>query len=76
MITGAKHMACGNCGHGLFRMFTLGRHGNVDAHLELAAECAQCKSTSLIKPTPSLLQLEFAENAPGRLCEMTPTTGS
>ncbi len=75
MITDAKRMACGNCGHGLFRMFTLGRLDSIEGHLELAAECAECKSASIIKPMPSLLQLDFAEGAPGRLCEMTLTTG-
>lgn len=75
MITGAQRMACGNCGHGLFRIFTMGRHGSFDAHLELATECGQCKSVSIVKPTPTLLQLDFAEDAPGRLCQMDPKTG-
>ena len=75
MITDAKRMSCGNCGNGLFRMFTLGRHGSIEGHLEMAAECAQCKSTTIIKPMPSLLQLHWGDDAEGRLCEMTPKTG-
>lgn len=68
MITGAQPMACGNCGHGLFRMFL------TDAYTKtpLLSECAKCESITIITPsTPTLLR-EWGPNAEGILCPMEP----
>jgi hypothetical protein len=69
MITNAQPMACGACGHGLFRMF----HTEADTGgFSLIAECNQCKSTSVIKPKPAELEIDWGEKSDGILCRMTP----
>ena len=70
MVTGAQPMACGNCGHGLFRMFSSNDHGD----MKLFAECASWKEYSVIscrQPQPELI-IEFGDNCDGRLCNMEP----
>lgn len=69
MITGAKPMACGNCGHGLFRMYY--QEGKRDQ--SLMAECAKCASVSVIAPTAPSLSIEWGPAAEGILCPMQPT---
>lgn len=70
MLTNAQAMACGNCGHGLFRMFS----APAAASLKLVAECAKCKSTSVIETRPAELTIEFGEGSDGCLCRMDPTS--
>jgi hypothetical protein len=70
MITNAQSMACGACGNGLFRMF----HVEAEAGFTLVAECQKCQSTSVIKPKPAELEIDWGENSDGVLCRMTPTS--
>ena len=70
MVTNAQAMACGACGHGFFRMF----HQPVIDSFRLIAECAHCKSTSNIEPSPPRLTIGFGENSEGTLCRMDPKT--
>lgn len=69
MITGAQPMACGNCGLGLFRMFSTGQEYQ---GMRLIAECFACGSTSVISTRPAELEIEFGEGSDGRLCHMNP----
>lgn len=69
MMTNLEPMACGNCGHGLFRMYSAQR----EPSLKLIAQCNKCRSTSIIEPAPAALQIEFGEHSDGRLCCMRPT---
>lgn len=68
MVLNAKTMGCGNCGHGLFRMF---KSVN-DDNLNLVAECNSCKATSIIGVNKPQIYIDFGEESDGRLCEMTP----
>ena len=62
-------MACGNCGHGLFKMYS--EPTNYD--FKLIAGCDKCKSTSVITPTQPKLDIDWGEGADGCLCKMEPT---
>lgn len=70
MNTNAQQMACGACGHGLFRIF----HLPANPGFTLSAECLKCLSTSVIKPKPAELEIGWGENSDGVLCRMTPTS--
>ena len=72
MITNARSMACGNCGHGLFRMFTQPRP--VDPMAVLMAECDKCKSVSLIHVDKPRLHIGWGEGAEGILTVMEQTS--
>lgn len=68
MITNAKPMACGNCGHGLFRFF----YTEPTKDEGLLAECAQCKSVSKITFSKPKLVIDWGEGAEGILTTMEP----
>ena len=67
MVTGIHSMACGGCGGSIFRMFKK----EIAYGFELHCECQGCKSTSIIRPRPAELQIEFGEGD-GRLTQMEP----
>lgn len=68
-------MACGGCGHGLFRMFNANEDtGGMEGYVRLLAECSSCKSVSVIQPSPPLMTIGWGEGAEGRLCNMAPTS--
>lgn len=71
MITDAKPMACGNCGHGMFRMY---KKNDKQDDFKLFAECESCKSTSVIEASKPKLKIEFGEGSAGRLCNMGPNS--
>ena len=68
MQTNVSPMACGNCGRGLFKMYS----APTNYGFKLIAECNNCKSTSIIEPTMPKLDIDWGENAGGILCNMTP----
>lgn len=65
-----KAMACGNCGHGLFRVFSY----EADFVMKLVTQCEKCDSTSVVEPVPATLRIEFGDGSDGRLCRMDPKT--
>jgi len=67
MLIGVKPMACGNCGHGLFRMFI--KNSLTEG---LLAECAQCKSVSTITASKPEVEIGWGEGADGILCQQVP----
>ena len=71
MISNAKPMACGNCGHGLFRMY---KKSDKQNGFRLIAECDSCKSTSVIEASKPQLQIEFGVGSSGCLCDMEPNS--
>lgn len=71
MITNAKPMACGNCGHGLFRMY---KKTDKQDNFKIFAECESCKSTSVIQAAEPQLKIEFGEGSDGCLCDMEPNS--
>lgn len=68
MQTNISPMACGNCGGGLFKMFS----APTSYGFKLIAECTACKSTSIIEPTLPKLKIDWGEGADGCLCKMKP----
>lgn len=70
MIAGARPMACGNCGHGLFRMF----YTEPTVDVGLMAECDKCKSVSTITASQPRVEIGWGEGAEGVLCRMEPST--
>lgn len=67
MVTGLFPMACGGCAGGIFKMY----QKKLAYGLELHCECQGCKATSIIRPRPTELEIEFGEGD-GRLCQMDP----
>lgn len=61
MNTNAQKMACGNCGHESFSIYT-------DKQGDLIAECNSCKSTTIITVT-SKIKLDWGEKSDGILCK-------
>ena len=59
-------MACGGCGHGLFRIAgtTSGPH--------IYVQCEKCDSISVIKPAPADLVVEWGPSGDGVLCRRKP----
>lgn len=66
MRTNTHPMACGGCGNGLFRVFTLS-----DDQC-LFAECTACKSVSAIRPQARLV-IDWEPKSEGVLAPMEPT---
>lgn len=60
MIENARKMMCGNCGGESFAMFEL-----PDG---LAAECEQCRSTSVIRASRPKIEIGWGEKSEGVLC--------
>lgn len=68
-------MACGGCGHGLFRMFSTDEStGGFDGYVRLLAECGSCASVSVIQPAPPMVTVGWTDGAEGVLCRMQPKT--
>ena len=63
MITGARQMMCGNCGGLNFKMYNV-----FTQDLRLIAECCECESTSIIKPSLVRIDIDWGENSDGILC--------
>ncbi len=61
MMIDAKLMRCGGCGADTFRLFT------ADRAARIAVECQGCKSASYIEPEPAKLQIEWDDDAQGRI---------
>jgi len=72
MITNAKPMGCGNCGHGLFRMFYRERHPSMDGFRSLLAECDNCRSVSTIGPSEPVIEIGWGKDAEGILAPGKP----
>lgn len=57
MVTGLLPMGCGSCAGGTFKIF----QKKLAWGFELHCECQACKSTSIIRPRPPELEIEFGE---------------
>lgn len=77
MITNAKQMACGACGHGKFNIYhDPSLHtGGMRGEFVLYVECASCKAVTSIRPSQPRIEIDWAEgNDKGILCPMEPSS--
>lgn len=62
MIENARKLSCGACGEELVRVY--------QAKDRLLAECASCAAKTVIRCLPAKLDMNFADDSDGMLCDM------
>ena len=60
MLENATRMSCGNCGKQEFAVYRLPSEN-------LVIECADCKSTSIIRPKAAEIEIGFGPGSEGRI---------